>query len=94
MDTQKKIALNMGLLLGLTLTLLLTILYVMDLNLFTKSWVGIVNVGIITVFGVLASVQYKKNIGWFYHLQRIVYQFFYCCANRFFNFYAIQYRAF
>lgn len=65
MDTQKKIALNTGLLLGLTLTLLLTILYVIDLNLFTKSWVGIVNVAIITVFGVLAAVQYKKTLGGF-----------------------------
>lgn len=84
MDTQKKIALNMGLLLGLTLTLLLTILYVMDLNLFTKSWVGIVNVGIITVFGVLASVQYKKILGGFITFKESFTSFFYCCANRFF----------
>jgi hypothetical protein len=65
MDTQKKIAINMGLYLGLTLTLLITVIYAIDLNLFTESWIGIVNVLLITVFGVLSATQFKKTLSGF-----------------------------
>jgi hypothetical protein len=76
MDTQKKIALNMGLFLGLTLTLLIALIYAIDLNLFTKSWIGIINVLIITVFGVLSTTQYKKNVGGFINFKTAFTSFF------------------
>jgi hypothetical protein len=76
MDTQKKIALNVGLFLGLTLTLLIALIYAIDLNLFTKSWIGIINVLIITVFGVLSTTQYKKNVGGFINFKTAFTSFF------------------
>jgi hypothetical protein len=76
MDTQKKIALNMGLFLGLVLTLFIALMYAIDLNLFTKSWIGIINVVIITVFGVLSATQFKKTVGGFISFKSAFTSFF------------------
>jgi hypothetical protein len=76
MDTQKKIAINMGLYLGLTLTLLIAVIYAIDLNLFTESWIGIVNVLLITVFGALSATQFKKNLGGFINFKTAFTSFF------------------
>ena len=84
MDTQKKIALNMGLFLGLALTLLITMIYVIDLSLFTKSWIGILNMVLITLFGIIAATNYKKTLGGFISFKSAFTSFFIAVVVGFF----------
>lgn len=84
MDTQKKIALNMGLFLGLALTVLITLIYAIDINLFTKSWIGILNMVLITFFGILAASNYKKTLGGFISFKTAFTSFFIAVVIGFF----------
>lgn len=65
MEAMRKISMNYGIILGLTMIVVTTVMYVVDINLFTSSWIGIVNIAIITGFGVFAAVKSKKNNGGF-----------------------------
>ena len=65
MENLRKNALNFGLYLGLFLVLVTTLIYSIDISLFTSSWIGIVNVIVITGFGVFSALKYKKSIGGF-----------------------------
>ncbi len=84
MDTQKKIALNMGLFLGLSLTLLITLIYVIDLNLITNSWVLFLNISIITAFSTISAYLYKKKLGGFISFKVSFTSFFISTAVGFF----------
>lgn len=65
MEALRKNSLNFGLFLGVFLVVMTTLIYSIDISLFTSSWIGIVNVIIITGFGAFAAMKYKKNIGGF-----------------------------
>jgi hypothetical protein len=65
MEAMRKSAMNYGLFLGLALIFLTTIMYAVDINLFTSSWIGIVNLLIISGFGVFSATTYKKSLGGF-----------------------------
>ena len=65
MENLRKISLNIGIFLGLFLVLVTTLIYSIDISLFTSSWIGIVNVIAITGFGVFSTLKYKKSIGGF-----------------------------
>lgn len=56
---------NVGLYLGLTLILLTTVMYAIDINLFTSTWIGMVNLLIITGFCIFAALKNKKANGGF-----------------------------
>lgn len=59
-NTIKKNGSTYGLILGIILVLFTTIMYVVDLSLFTSTWVGIVNFVIIIGFGIYTSIVNKK----------------------------------
>ena len=84
MDTQKKIALNMGLFLGLALTLLITMIYVIDLSLITNGWVLFLNISFITIFCSISAYQYKKKLGGFISFKVSFTSFFISLAVGFF----------
>ena len=65
MEAMRKTAVNYGLVLGLFLIVTTTVMYSIDISLFTTSWVGIVNIIILTGFGVVAAVKNKKMLGGF-----------------------------
>jgi len=65
MEAMRKNAMNYGLFLGLTSIVLTTLMYAIDINLFTSSWIGAVNFVIVTGFGAFAAVKYKKSTGGF-----------------------------
>ena len=65
MEAFRKNSINYGLYLGLFLILATTIIYAIDLSLFTTMWVGCINLVIITAFGILATVKSKKLGGGF-----------------------------
>ena len=58
MEALRKNSLNLGIFLGIFLVVMTTLIYSIDISLFTSSWIGIVNVIIITGFGVFSAVKY------------------------------------
>lgn len=84
MEALRKNSLNFGLFLGVFLVVLTTLIYSIDISLFTSSWIGIVNVVIITGFGVVASTKYKKSIGGFITFKEVFTSFFITVALGFF----------
>ena len=67
---------NFGLVLGVILVLMTAIMYAIDISLFTKSWVGILNITIITTFGIIATTKYKKSVGSFITFKEAFSSFF------------------
>ena len=65
MEALRKNSINFGLILGVFLVVMTTIIYAVNINLFTSTWIGIVNILIISGFGIFAVLKYKKNIGGF-----------------------------
>jgi len=65
MEALRKNAMNFGLFLGVFLIVMTTVIYSVDISLFTSSWIGIVNIAIITAFGIVATIKHKNNIGGF-----------------------------
>lgn len=51
---------NNGIILGVVLILIITVMYAVDLSLFTSFWAGIVNFIIIVSFGIYTSIVNKK----------------------------------
>ncbi len=65
MEALRKNSINFGLILGVFLVVMTTIIYAVNINLFTSTWIGIVNILIISGFGIFAVLNHKKNIGGF-----------------------------
>lgn len=65
MENLKKNSVPLGLFLGLFLIVVTTLMYTIDLNLFTKPWIGIINLIVVTLFGAFAGVKSKKQAGGF-----------------------------
>ncbi|QQX76557.1 MULTISPECIES: DUF4199 domain-containing protein [Aequorivita] len=67
METQpisiKKTAANYGLILGAVLALMTTLMYVLNPDLFTKWWVGIISFLIIIVTGIVSVAKAKGLLG-------------------------------
>jgi len=84
MEALRKNSLNFGIFLGIFLVVMTTLIYSIDISLFTSSWIGIVNVIIITGFGVFSAVKYKKNIGGFITFKEVFSSFFITVALGFF----------
>jgi len=84
MENLRKNALNLGLFFVLFLVLFTTLLYFIDISLFTCSWIGIVNVIIVTGFGVFSALKYKNSIGGFISFKLIFCIFFFSLFIGFF----------
>ncbi|PWA05403.1 DUF4199 domain-containing protein [Flavobacterium psychrotolerans] len=80
----RKNSLNFGLFLGVFLVVMTTLIYAIDISLFTSSWIGIVNVIIITGFGAFAAMKYKKSIGGFITYKETFSSYFITVALGFF----------
>lgn len=63
MEALRKNSMNYGLVLAVFLIVMTSVIYAIDLNLFTSSWIGITTIVIITLFGIIATNKYKKTIG-------------------------------
>lgn len=84
METLRKNSMTFGLFLGIFLVVVTTLIYSIDISLFTSSWIGIVNIIIITGFGVFATTKYKKSIGGFITFKETFSSFFITVAVGFF----------
>lgn len=84
MEAIRKSAMNTGLILGLVLVVLTTIIYAIDINLFTKPWVGIINFVVILGFGVYAAIKSKKINGGFLSFKEAFTSFFIALVLGFF----------
>lgn len=65
MEELRKNAARTGLFLGLFVVVTTTLVYVLDISLFTASWYGLLSMAIIIAFGAFAAIQAKKNQGGF-----------------------------
>jgi len=65
METLRKNAFNYGLVLGLTLIVINALMYAVDLAFFTKPWLGIVILTLVTGFGVFSAIKNKNLLGGF-----------------------------
>lgn len=63
--TLKSSSLNYGVYLGLFLSLVTVIFYVIDLELMTKWWLGIILFVIILTFGIISTAKAKKMLNGF-----------------------------
>jgi hypothetical protein len=76
MEALRKNAAKYGLFLGLVMVVSTTLIYAIDLSLFTASWYGIVNLLIVVCFGVISSVNNKKELGGFMTFKEAFTSFF------------------
>jgi len=65
MENLRKNSVTFGLFLGLFLIVVTTLMYAIDLSLFTKPWIGIINLIVVTLFGAFAGIKSKKQAGGF-----------------------------
>lgn len=65
MEDLRKNAINYGMYLGLILIAFNTIIYAVDINLFTNMWVGILSMIIMVSVAVFTTVKYKNKLGGF-----------------------------
>lgn len=65
MEELRKNAARYGLFLGIFIIVTTTLVYAIDISLFTASWFGMLNMAIVIAFGAFAAVQSKKNQGGF-----------------------------
>jgi hypothetical protein len=65
MEDLRKNAATYGLFLGLFIIVTTTLVYALDISLFTASWYGLLSMTVIIVFGAYAAIQAKKNQGGF-----------------------------
>jgi Protein of unknown function (DUF4199) len=65
MEAMRKNSMNYGIILGLALIVLTTLMYAIDINSFTSSWIGMINLAVITGFGAVAAAKQKKVNGGF-----------------------------
>ena len=76
MEAIRKNAMKFGLFLGMFIIVATTLIYTIDLNLFTAPWYGIVNLMIIIFFGAYSSIQAKKIMGGFITFKETFSSFF------------------
>ncbi len=76
MEALRKNAAKYGLFLGLFLVLMTSLIYAIDLSLFTASWYGILNLLIIVAFGVVSAINNKKAQGGFLTFKEAFSSFF------------------
>lgn len=76
METLRKNAMKYGLFLGLFMVVATTLIYAIDLNLFTAPWYGILNLLIIVAFGVVSAINNKKILGGFMSFKEAFTSFF------------------
>lgn len=76
MEAARRNAMNLGLFLGLTLIVITTVMYAIDINLFTSSWIGITNMILTAGFGAFAAVKNKKLAGGFISFKEAFTSFF------------------
>ena len=62
MEALRKNSMNYGLALAVFLIVMTSIMYAVNLNLFTSSWLGILTIVIVTLFGIMATIKYKKTV--------------------------------
>lgn len=62
----KKNAVKFGIISGVIALLTTSTMYAVDLNLFAKLWIGIVNIIIYTAIGIYAMIQTKKELNGVY----------------------------
>jgi hypothetical protein len=76
MEELRKNAARYGLFLGLFTIVTTTVVYALDISLFTASWYGMLTMAIIIGFGAFAAVQSKKNHGGFLTFKETFTSFF------------------
>lgn len=76
MEELRKNSAIYGLILGLFVTVTTTLVYVIDITLFTASWYGVLSMAIIIVFGAYAAIQAKKKQGGFLTFKETFTSFF------------------
>ena len=76
MEELRKNAARYGLFLGLFTIVTTTLVYVLDISLFTASWYGMLSMAIIIGFGAYAAIQCKKNQGGFLTFKETFTSFF------------------
>jgi len=76
MENLRKNAVKFGLFLAVFLIVFTTVMYVVDLDLFTKPWIGVINLIIVTLFGAFSGVSYKKQSGGFLSFKEAFTAFF------------------
>lgn len=76
MEEIRKSAAKIGLFLGLFVIVATTLVYTIDLSLFTASWYGMANMAIVIAFGVTAAIQAKKSQGGFLTFRQTFTSFF------------------
>ncbi len=65
MENVKKIAVTWGAMLGVLLIVTATLVYAIDLSLFTNTWYGIIAFLIVSGFGIASAIKTKKEMGGF-----------------------------
>lgn len=65
MSIVKKNSINYGVTLGIILALITTLMYVVNTELFTKWWIGIITILIVIVTGIVSTAKSKSLLGGF-----------------------------
>lgn len=65
MSIVKKNSINYGVILGIILALITTLMYVVNTELFTKWWIGIITILIVIVTGIVSTAKSKSLLGGF-----------------------------
>ena len=65
MSILKKSAINYGVVLGIILALITTLMYVVNTELFTKWWIGIITLLIVIITGIVSTAKSKSLLGGF-----------------------------
>lgn len=65
MSIVKKSSINYGVILGIILALITTLMYVVNTELFTKWWIGIITILIVIVTGIVSTAKSKSLLGGF-----------------------------
>lgn len=65
MSIVKKNSINYGVILGIILALTTTLMYVVNTELFTKWWIGIITILIVIVTGIVSTAKSKSLLGGF-----------------------------
>ncbi len=76
MENPKKIAVNLGIVLGVVLVLIATIVYATDLSLFTSAWYGVGSFLLVSGFGIASGIKTKKEMGGFINFKQTFRAFF------------------
>lgn len=65
MQLVRKSSINYGVALGVILALLTTLMYVTDVELFTKWWIGILTIIVVIATGIVSTAKSKSLLGGF-----------------------------